>query len=308
MMPATFSQFPPELEYEIFLFAFHNERDNPTNLLLVAKRIHDWLIPHIYKVVVFRTDRVRPPKASSSTLQLYGHHTRHLILRVGVTPIPPMDILSYCPNVEDLALWKRRKWSYSALSKTVNPLTSFRLKRLSIPITALQELAGSNTDIDVERKTTIAGFFSTITHLDVCSRVTRSEELSALSYCTSLTHLCIFASLPPQILRFIFDVCNKLEVLIWLMNRSVVGVPASHVVVITDEDMRTTLKGGGAGLTQDEVDKIAFIRCNVYGSDWERGANGGVDMWVLADRVVREAISSRKGIPALESKFGELHT
>ncbi|TFK67162.1 hypothetical protein BDN72DRAFT_843411 [Pluteus cervinus] len=271
---------PPELEYQIFLFAFQKERTRPINLLLVAKRVHDWLIPRIYEILVFRGGRARPNVAQ---LRTYGHHTRHLIL-TGVIPISVTEMLSYFPNVVNLAIWAR-SWLQDFGVEPKNPLTSLRLKRLSIHLEDMKDInLESTTNHEVKINENIKRFLSNITHLD-CSKAIGQRELTALTYCTSLTHLCIFDTLPTQDLRWVFDVCNNLEVLIWLITRSIAGVSHTSVVVVKDERLRATFKD--CGLRPDDLDKIALIGCNGYGDDWERGARGGVDMWALADREVK---------------------
>ncbi|TFK67166.1 hypothetical protein BDN72DRAFT_843413, partial [Pluteus cervinus] len=281
--------FPPELEYEIFTLAFHHEIEDPIHLVLIARRVHDWLIPKIYRVVVFRNMRTYPRNISVPTLQIYGHHTRHLIISSG-TPIVTRT-LSCCPNLESLALWTG-SWSDHLGLESHNVLTTLRLKGLSIHLGELErfDLENKNRlslDVDegeeAEIKRNIKQFLSTITHLDICTKVRRLSEMSSLKYCTSLTHICLFDSFPPLLLRSIFDVCNKLEVLICLISRSTEDEDFV-VAVKANERLRNRVNTGSEGLSQDEIDRIVFVRCNSYGRDWENGARGEEDMWVLAER------------------------
>ncbi|TFK62859.1 hypothetical protein BDN72DRAFT_964291 [Pluteus cervinus] len=233
---------PSELEYEIFALAYQNEESHPVNLLLVAKRVHDWLIPRIYEVVLFRTYVTRPRSASSpSTLKMCGHHTRHLLFRISTPPISTIELLSYCPNVENIAVWSGYTQSRDLISGPETPLTSLRLKRLSIHVAALAELdqetrggAESDTNTGTQIQKHIEVFLSTITHLDIASRVCSKQELSALSYCPSLTHLCLFETLPLETLRWVFDVCAKLEVVVWLEPKlvEIEGIDVSSVAAV----------------------------------------------------------------------------
>ncbi|TFK67167.1 hypothetical protein BDN72DRAFT_961219 [Pluteus cervinus] len=306
---------PPEIEHEIFTFAFQNELSNPINLMLTARRVHDWLIPKIYHVVVFRSTRTYPQNASASTLKVYGHHTRHLI--IGSITSPISEVLSCCPNLENLALWTgASSWSDDLGLESQNALTTLRLSRLSIRLGRLEgfdllettDYPGDNTGAQEQAQiaTNIKRFLSTITHLDVCTKVGRLSEISTLRYCTSLTHICLFASLPPQLLRWVFDVCNKLEVLICLITRSTGENEDALVAVKSDEALQAKINGESEGLSQDEIEKIVFVRCNGYGEDWENGARGEEDMWALAEREVKRVRGSKNGVSGPLSMFGGL--
>ncbi|TFK62208.1 hypothetical protein BDN72DRAFT_964709 [Pluteus cervinus] len=304
--------FPPELEYEIFLLAFQNERDNPVNLLLVAKRVQDWLIPQIYHTVVFRDRRRYPRNVTTSLMRRHGHHTRHLLLSFLTNPT---KVISYCPNVENLAVWTG-SWSHNFGLESENTLTSLKLKRLSVHLGELEHLdmnAPIESDdheeiteiVQKQGKANILQFFSHITHLDICTRIHRQREIWVLRHFTSLTHICVFDSLPPPVLRWVFDICSELKVVVWLIDNLIVELQDKLVAVISDEKLRGTLELFG-GLAHDEIDRVVFVRCNGYGEDWENGARGREDVWVLAERAVEEAKENRKGISGLVTRFSEL--
>ncbi|TFK67165.1 hypothetical protein BDN72DRAFT_961218 [Pluteus cervinus] len=274
---------PHDLEYEIFQLAYQTERENPVHLLLVAKRVYEWLMPKLYQIVVFRGRRTHPRSVSASTLRRYGHHTRHLILSSPTLPVT--EVLSYCPNLENLALWIG-SWSHNIGLESENPLTTLKPKRLSIQLGELQHISmepgrgtgNKNQETKVQIKANIVRFLSNITHLDICARVHQHHQISALRYCTALTHLCLFDSLPARNLRWIFDTCARLEILIWMIS-----TPGAE----EDYLLRAWLEDAG-DLNRDELSRIAFIRCQNYGEDWERGAKGEEDMWALAEREVKE--------------------
>ncbi|TFK67183.1 hypothetical protein BDN72DRAFT_113183, partial [Pluteus cervinus] len=169
---------------------------------------------------------------------------------------------------------------------------------------------GDNTNAEEPAQilTNIKRFLSTITHLDVCTKVDRLSEVSTLRYCTSLTHICLFDSLPPRLLRWIFDVCNKLEVLICLVTRSTREHENARVAVKSDEALQARINGESEGLSRGEIEKIVFvgIQCNGYGEDWESGARGEEDMWVLAEREVKRVRENKNGISGLVNMFSGL--
>ncbi|TFK73877.1 hypothetical protein BDN72DRAFT_135462 [Pluteus cervinus] len=96
-------RLPPEIEYEIFVLAFKSQGAGRTNLLCVARRVRDWLIPLIYNALVFGiADSDKLPTLSA--FQLYGHHIHQLLL-IHVLPIPESQIFKYCPNIWNLGFW-----------------------------------------------------------------------------------------------------------------------------------------------------------------------------------------------------------
>ncbi|TFK65225.1 hypothetical protein BDN72DRAFT_845810 [Pluteus cervinus] len=73
-MPESSPRLPPELEHTIFVLAVEDDVQEAKNLLLIAKRVFDWLIPHVFKVVQFKADYYLPIAFNESVYRKYGHH------------------------------------------------------------------------------------------------------------------------------------------------------------------------------------------------------------------------------------------
>ncbi|KIK80056.1 hypothetical protein PAXRUDRAFT_251497 [Paxillus rubicundulus Ve08.2h10] len=104
-MPMTYSVFPHEIEREIFLAGARKPSD-AVQYLLVAKRVHDWLQPGLYRSVdvydqktaalFIRSIRERPEFAKAAVKAVH--------LRPSVLPIQGARILWLCSQIKELTL------------------------------------------------------------------------------------------------------------------------------------------------------------------------------------------------------------
>ncbi|KAJ7058943.1 hypothetical protein C8F01DRAFT_1371089 [Mycena amicta] len=93
---------PPELERVIFELSAWNDRTTTLSLLLVARRVHIWIEPLLYRVLLISDLYVFP-----ELVTLQPEHTRfirHLALLWDVFEGRP-DILPTYVNLTDLDLW-----------------------------------------------------------------------------------------------------------------------------------------------------------------------------------------------------------
>ncbi|TFK67151.1 hypothetical protein BDN72DRAFT_899179 [Pluteus cervinus] len=195
--------FPPELEHEVFLCALEREVTEPVNLLLVAKYVHDWLIPHIYRTLVIQL-RVYPPNSTPTTLKAQGHRTQHLLIKI--------THLS-----TDLAQFMQLT-VYSDLQDDPD-----------------------DADLDYEIPRDAITFFSRITHLQITTPIRNVEvEVHLLRYLKSLTHLCVPLSVTSVVIQDLVDMSKTVEVVVLLtvpertyFEQDVIEV-ASEVGVKTD--------------------------------------------------------------------------
>ncbi|TFK61976.1 hypothetical protein BDN72DRAFT_903614 [Pluteus cervinus] len=163
------ARLPPELEQVIFVHAFQNVNQSPSDLFLVARRVREWLVPIAFRVVIFHKHRIFPLKFDRlAQFVSYGSHIKALLLsrfRVGshLEPSVPslIDFLAQCPNITDLALW----WESPPIGLDTL-LNLSQLTHLSIDIHHLLQLDGVS-------KSTQLSLFPNITHLDTI----RSREL-----------------------------------------------------------------------------------------------------------------------------------
>ncbi|TFK65019.1 hypothetical protein BDN72DRAFT_962816 [Pluteus cervinus] len=190
--------FPPEIEHVIFTSAVEHQdlRPFPINLILVAKRVHQWLIPILYRTISLHADQEYPILWGPETLEKHGKYARNLFLWTpssefdGISPDLP---LSLCPNVTNLFWWA--------------PTHKAEVKAISqLPLTCLSVELNN-----IEQTPDIIKTFSRITHLDNIGIFT--DNIITLDHFTSLTHLSAQEDEPAQI-SLLFDRVPKLQVLI----------------------------------------------------------------------------------------------
>ncbi|TFK73863.1 hypothetical protein BDN72DRAFT_956198 [Pluteus cervinus] len=246
-------RFPPELEHKIFelCLSFHlHEEIAPVNLLLVAKRVTQWLTPLCYDVVMAHPTAPSPRIATTENIKKYGHHVHHF-----QTSLSSMNsLLSVCPNISNLAIWAH------ASKDLLDVIIHLPITRLSIDIGNL---------LRVRSRADLQTFLSRITHLDVSSRVTWAEE-KVLSQFLVLTHVAMYG----DIVGLEVGACLKYV----KMLKAIVLVSTG-----SEED------GLEEVLTDREDPRIVGIRfggTRTFRGDWKEGAYGGEDMWAFADDVM----------------------
>ncbi|TFK73808.1 hypothetical protein BDN72DRAFT_834151 [Pluteus cervinus] len=172
---------PPELELIILQMALENDMADAKNLLFVAKRTFDWLIPILYEIVILSRDKRRawpPLRLPVAKLPQYGRHVCHLF--VITTRDNVLDqYLQSCPNIIDFA--SERTLSDSQIRRLVH-LPLYQLNVSFIPKSTI----GSPP--------LISALLSNITHLTV-----DKYDLTFLPHCPSLTHLVIWSDFMPKL-------------------------------------------------------------------------------------------------------------
>ncbi|TFK63493.1 hypothetical protein BDN72DRAFT_963884 [Pluteus cervinus] len=244
---------PPELEYEIFILALENNHKDGKNLILVAKRVFDWLIPRIFRVVLLHSTRSIPIKFNKAAHERYGHYVEHLFIE----PNEQGKYIGLFPNAKNLVLWTDYNSTY------VKSLLTLPLTRLSI---APSDLHPPSLEL--------FQVFSKLTHLDLVSMAscwgTHLDIVKELLHLPKLTHLCVMRGFSAKTLELFLDRsrCPKLRV----------------VILWEFSDNEAYLeKGGFPGVYDDG--RVLRIKCQPL-RDWEVGARGGVDMWKLADSIM----------------------
>ncbi|TFK61596.1 hypothetical protein BDN72DRAFT_849507 [Pluteus cervinus] len=266
-------RLPPEIEFEIFRLAFEwRKKDRVLNLLCVAKRVRDWLIPVIYGALVFKAHNLEGPALSS--LQRYGHHVRHVLYMRDPKPIKESDISKYCPNISSLCFWGGGSVTEDLLDLTVlKTLVSRNLDFFQTKVNdEVTPHAVPSTQTDIRRTT----WCSNITHLSVSNIRTARSSLPLLQF-SNLTHLMLLSSTPLAFLQQILRSRPSLKVLIWLL----VAVRQQGKVSVVE------LHSEGAPRIDDK--RVVAID-GAFSDDWLMTAAGEreEDMWALATRTVEE--------------------
>ncbi|TFK60807.1 hypothetical protein BDN72DRAFT_965509 [Pluteus cervinus] len=203
--------FPPEIEETIFSLCAQSGLKNCKNLTLVAKRVYEWLQPHLYKVAIVHNNRTyfEGPKFNRTLFKKYGQHVRQLLL----WPLPSDDsylhktatCLSWCPNVVDLSFWQPDPGFGKIL---IDRLLSLPLQRLSFDITGFhKELM----------RWTISGTvsFASVTHLHLIGTSIKLREEEIKQYFPNVTHMALNGSMGLSHNSILDCWKDKLKVLIW---------------------------------------------------------------------------------------------
>ncbi|TFK69583.1 hypothetical protein BDN72DRAFT_608253 [Pluteus cervinus] len=264
---------PPEIEEIIFINALKLKSDgeNALNLLLVARRIHAWLMQVLIETIsiAFKSDRVLSPlkypfRWDISTLERYGVHTRYFFIwdsdfrRGGAKPA---QYFSLCPNITNLVLWCDSDLDQADVeSLSFLPLThlSVNLERLPEPTAKVIEL------------------YSRITHLELLDGFDLETGPTIIQCFTSLTHIAV-----PECHRHNQDIVPFL----------VGNIPTLQILIVSIGGDAIGLKELNFEVDHPGVVGVSF-KIDSQVEDWLLDVQEGRGMWGFADEAVRE----RKGV------------
>ncbi|TFK61599.1 hypothetical protein BDN72DRAFT_965070 [Pluteus cervinus] len=256
------AHFPPEIELEIFLAAYHTSSGaDKLTFLQVSKRVFAWLVPLLYRVVSITDGASKYPPVQS--LEKYGTHVRYIhISPFGIRMQGPL--LTHCPHVRDLSFW-------FALD-IINPkIFDLPLSRLTIHYLngfehQLKHIV-QNQDTPQVREWRLR-----ITHLGMGSLDSSTRQF--LSFFPNLTHLLFGAWNRRDLAQEALKLCPGLEVMIWLLASY-----RSSTETFVEEDPKLA----------PHFDDIRVVTINGYlALDWLRGTERMDDMWVIAERKIQE--------------------
>lgn len=193
------------------------------------------------------------------SLKRNGRHVRRLL----VHDVPNTQLiaryLSCCPNVNDLALW-----AVIYDDTCLALINALPLKRLSCD---LCDFIGSQEGF-TKRVCDGHPILTKLTHLDLVGvRITWTWV--GLSFLPNLTHLFVPGAIRDVAIRSILDHCQSLRVLIVARNN------------------RNSIP--------EQSDDLRVVRRNIddYSQDWEAGARGGRDTYMVAEEEVAERLKKR---------------
>ncbi|KAF8661963.1 hypothetical protein AX16_001258 [Volvariella volvacea WC 439] len=308
----TTPKLPAELEREIFEQVAHESTGDLRTLRLVAQRVHDWLSPMFYEIVVCRcaSDTLLLPKSDAR----YVHHLLY-VYEVRYNTEAAMGYLSNCFNIQNLGIWFYPPKECLTILNSIltsphrRPGTPFL--RLSAKLSGLFGPSANPKDVLVNFRHPV---FKDLTHLDVLdyhgpvctwwaegNNFGSLKELRYLSFnygmrvsiwlidnilreCKKLEVLVLVGITDPEMFRFIFGQ--------WRMKRRLMedkwtvdvdwynGVPVSE----------------RAREAREQEDKIVFVDNKPAGwaEDWRASAKGEEDFWVKAKEVVKERRGKEK--------------
>ncbi|KAF9038049.1 hypothetical protein BJ165DRAFT_418627 [Panaeolus papilionaceus] len=265
-------RLPPEVERIIFTMTYDDIFDykNSTALLLVAKRICEWIRPLMYRVVDQVSERATPDFAREGcpTYEQIGPFVHHLLLgRANQADSEFEQILSHFPNLKSLTFW------FSVQLKHILPgLTRASLENLRMLSAALP------TDISEEELCSPA--LLRLTHLElICfvNDIPKWDILLLYIRQSQLTHLRLYGieEMNPHPIQAMLNVCPRLRVLIIAM-----------VCHVDDMNGDLILRSDVVEVCEKNTNLVILEHRLCFVDGWIRGARGFYDAWTFAEQVV----------------------
>ncbi|KAF8969000.1 hypothetical protein BDZ97DRAFT_301773 [Flammula alnicola] len=264
--PTPETRLPGELEREIFVIAALSFPQCILALLLVARRVHIWVEPELYRIVSDR-EKVIPPLYSVGDrtglldldrLRKFGPWVKHVLLEY--RPIREViQVLECCPNVHDLSLRELQ----GPCIRLIPILEKLPLRWMSFDPMYFFQCKSPDVSIPFDQPT-----FHNLTHLVVntTSSWTNWQQLARLP---KLTHIAMMHnhSVNQQLIDHITDECASLElfVLFYWYNRLYVDG-----VTWNQKDPRVVI--------------MRAVQYNVFTVRWGKGSLGEEDFWITAEK------------------------
>jgi len=252
---------PLELERLIFELAVLDiGPKRSTTLLLVARRVYNWIRPLVYRVF---NQMGKPPlpdfKRYPQLMASVGHLAEWLMVGYGSGfPYPLNVLLSFCPNIVVLASW----------TIPIRPLLPIVDK---LPLRRLSANFDDFTYDDFLMKP-----FVNVTHLEVVSFLgnTWDRNFEALIHLPNLTHLSVIEhAIKVEVIPQLFHHCYPLRILIIILD---------HTLLRFQED------DAEERLAEINDNRLVLLESPPFPGlvhDWEKGAHGGIDCWAFGELV-----------------------
>ncbi|KAJ7333298.1 hypothetical protein DFH08DRAFT_966131 [Mycena albidolilacea] len=261
-------KLPRELERHIFELSATADRTSIPKYLRVAHRVHVWIEPILYNILLLQgPDERRPVRADQLPLSpvdyrdaaFLASHVHHLNLSGALPHDQLRTLLSACTGTRTLALWSPLPRPGPNLLPLLQAMP--RLTRLSADVT---HLCGGPLRLDIAHAA-----FAALTHLDVLAAPFDDWRLCAgLARAPALTHLTFRDKFHPSVLRGALAHCRGLRAVgvIWSARKSAVDVREGEVVDV----------------------RLFMTICRDWVEDWETSVNGGWDIWARAEAFIAQ--------------------
>ncbi|TFK73874.1 hypothetical protein BDN72DRAFT_135425 [Pluteus cervinus] len=251
---------PSEIEYEIFMMAYHNTAvADRLNLLQVAKRVYAWLIPLLYRTVAINGNH-QSKYPNLDILKRLGSHVRYIYVSQNGSSMDISALVSSCPHIVNLSFWYH--------PTEIPEIFHLPLKRLSVYDLEIFEKQLTNA-LASAHKAQVQKWCSNITHL--------AWGRLGIDLCRDL------APRFPNVTHFLLGEWNSKDVILEVLK----SCPRLQVMI----RLLASFESTGRTFVEDDLDPvdIRVVTVNAcLSSDWIRGREGEDDMWVIAERKVKE--------------------
>ncbi|TFK61049.1 hypothetical protein BDN72DRAFT_849987 [Pluteus cervinus] len=259
-------RLPPELEREILELATRTDPTNKFQYLLVCQRARAWIEPIIYETVI-QINRPGKEFEKQDAVSLPAHRSRHvqnLVLAGIMSSRTALDILRKCPNLTNVALWTH----ISPEALTI--LSHTPLRRLS---TNFRRLTGGNWD-----PIKIASLRN-LTHVEFTDHCGSWDSIEWLTELPNLTHLAFDSDVPLAVMESVLTNLVGLMVLVSL---------TFHVGEGETMECKERARNGFRNRKVVYLSQSSYMHRLVV--DWVGTARGGLDIWVVAENIIRKRI------------------
>ncbi|TFK65244.1 hypothetical protein BDN72DRAFT_962650 [Pluteus cervinus] len=266
-MTITASDLPFELIQEILTISAASSLKQAAMLSRISRHVHELIKPVLFRTLVCWDEEVTwPCEPDTEWLESNGKYVRNLLW--GIDGRRADALFNYCPNLTNVAIWL--EYRRPDLPSFLEPLSRLRLHRLSIDINHLFEGPFRQDHAQLP-------MFTNLTHLELAVSCDNWEAIEGIQYLPKLT--CF--SLPQStsvcsIVQNALERCKHLEFLVLYSGRGPRRVEGEEVAV------EVSLLPETQSIGDPRV--VSFI-C-AYVEEWEVGAQGGRDMWTLAQEIV----------------------
>ncbi|KAF7330677.1 hypothetical protein MSAN_02453100 [Mycena sanguinolenta] len=252
---------PVELEREIFEICALSQLTIIPKLVLVAKRVKEWVEPLLYKTILLGVDLPGAPSLPYDIVPVVISHrppaffhaaVRHLLAFTPHYPARELEmILRHCTGIENL-------WIFNTDEKLMPLVESLPLKRLYAAF-----------------KPVASPMFSHLTHLQL--GVNLDENMDSvqafIAALPALTHLSLS-----------FDMFENEGVVFAMIHRILESSPSMLVLIIFDNATITWAQEVPPQLRHDV--RFVLMPHRHFVVDWHAGVQRGRDYWTDAESFI----------------------
>ncbi|KAJ7061748.1 hypothetical protein C8F01DRAFT_1369218 [Mycena amicta] len=226
-MSAEEPRLPPELEHEIFAIAAFLDRSSIPDLLLVARRVHIWIEPFLYRSLtlsvpgqlraLLHISSAKPPSFLASAVR---HVVFDIVEDSNSQPEAYTSALRLCTGVTHIAVSASRD---NLLSDVLAIMSLMHIERFAGKI---ENLFNRPQHLEPRHPA-----FRFLTHLEVFDNLNSDEIEAFIVSLPSLTHLATESVLPSERARRLLEGCPNLRVIVSLLGRGAPPVDDPRIVL-----------------------------------------------------------------------------